>query len=57
MNILILGGGGYVGTPLTSKLLENKKNKITVVDTFWFGNFLKKNKRSIILSILLPKEW
>jgi len=45
MNILILGGGGYVGTPLTTKLLENKKNKITVVDTFWFGNFLKKNKR------------
>ena len=45
MNILILGGGGYVGTPLTLKLLKNKKNKITVVDTFWFGNFLKKNKR------------
>ncbi len=45
MNILILGGGGYVGTPLTFKLLKNKKNKITVVDTFWFGNYLKKNKR------------
>ena len=25
MKILILGGGGYVGTPLTAKLLENKK--------------------------------
>lgn len=49
MNILILGGGGYVGTPLTSKLLKNKKNKITVVDTFWFGNFLKKNKRLKII--------
>jgi len=49
MNILILGGGGYVGTPLTSKLLENKKNKITVVDTFWFGNFLKKDKRLKII--------
>lgn len=49
MNILILGGGGYVGTPLTTKLLENKKNKITVVDTFWFGNFLKKNKRLKII--------
>ncbi|MAJ45200.1 MAG: NAD-dependent epimerase/dehydratase [Candidatus Marinimicrobia bacterium] len=45
MKILLLGGGGYVGTPLTEKLLENKRNKITVVDTFWFGNFLKKNKR------------
>ena len=49
MNILILGGGGYVGTPLTTKLLENKKNKITVVDTFWFGNFLKRNKRLKII--------
>jgi nucleoside-diphosphate-sugar epimerase len=49
MNILILGGGGYVGTPLTTKLLEDKKNKITVVDTFWFGNFLKRNKRLKII--------
>ena len=49
MKILILGGGGYVGTPLVSKLLENKKNIITVVDTFWFGNFLKKNKRLKII--------
>ena len=49
MNILILGGGGYVGTPLTAKLLEDKKNRITVVDTFWFGNFLKKNKRLKII--------
>ena len=49
MNILILGGGGYVGTPLTNKLLKNKKNKITVVDTFWFGNFLEPNKRLKII--------
>ncbi len=43
-------GGGYIGTPLTSKLLENKRNKITVVDTFWFGNFLKKDKRLKIIN-------
>jgi nucleoside-diphosphate-sugar epimerase len=49
MNILILGGGGYVGTPLTEELLNNKKNNVTVVDTFWFGNFLKKNKRLKII--------
>ena len=49
MNILILGGGGYVGTPLTEKLLENKKNRLTVIDTFWFGNFLRKNKRLKII--------
>lgn len=55
MNILILGGGGYVGTPLTYKLLENKKNKVTVIDTFWFGNFLKKNKRLRIIKQDLRK--
>ncbi len=49
MNILILGGGGYVGTPLTTKLLENKNYNVTVVDTFWFGNFLEKNKRLKII--------
>ena len=49
MKILILGGGGYVGTPLTTKLLKNKKNNIIVVDTFWFGNYLKKNKRLKII--------
>ena len=50
MNILILGGGGYVGTPLTEKLLKNKKNRLTVIDTFWFGNFLNKNKRLKIIN-------
>ena len=45
----ILGGGGYVGTPLTAQLLKNKRNKIIVVDTFWFGNYLKKNKRLKII--------
>ena len=41
--ILVTGGGGYVGTVLIDSLL-NDGNQITVVDTFWFGNFLKKNK-------------
>ena len=41
--ILIIGGGGYVGTLLTEYLL-NKDYKVTVFDTFWFGNYLKKNK-------------
>lgn len=49
MNILILGGGGYVGTSLVNTLLKNKKNKLTVVDTFWFGNFLKRNKNLKII--------
>ena len=43
MNILITGGCGYTGTVLTNSLLK-KGHKVTVVDTEWFGNYLKKNK-------------
>lgn len=39
MNILLTGGCGYVGTPLTTSLLE-KGHKVTVVDIQWFGNHL-----------------
>ena len=45
MNILVLGGCGYIGSVLIQKLIENKKNKITVIDTQWFGNYLIKNSR------------
>ena len=43
-NILITGGGGYIGTNLTNKLLNDGYN-ITVLDTFWFGNYLKNHKK------------
>ena len=43
-NILITGGGGYIGTNLTNELLRNGFS-VTAVDTFWFGNYLKKHKR------------
>ncbi len=46
--ILITGGGGYVGSLLVQELLK-KNYKITVVDTFWFGNYLTKNKNLKIL--------
>jgi nucleoside-diphosphate-sugar epimerase len=39
MNILLTGGCGYVGTPLTLSLLD-RGHKVTVVDLQWFGNFL-----------------
>ena len=49
MKIFITGGCGYVGTVLTeSLLLEN--HKITVLDTMWFGNFLKPNKNLNIIN-------
>lgn len=39
MNILLTGGCGYVGTPLTESLLA-QGHRVTVVDLQWFGNFL-----------------
>ena len=47
-NILVTGGGGYVGTNLTSELLS-ENYIVTVLDTFWFGNYLKKHKNLKII--------
>jgi nucleoside-diphosphate-sugar epimerase len=47
-NILITGGGGYVGTILVKALLKDNY-KVTVLDTFWFGNYLKKHKKLKII--------
>jgi nucleoside-diphosphate-sugar epimerase len=38
-NILVVGGAGYIGTALTQRLLR-LDNKVRVLDTFWFGDFL-----------------
>jgi nucleoside-diphosphate-sugar epimerase len=46
--IFITGGGGYVGTRLVPILLK-KKYKVTVYDTFYFGNYLRKNKNLKII--------
>lgn len=55
-NILITGGAGYVGTLLTNNLVKNG-HKVTVIDTFWFGDYLVKNKnlKKIKLNILDKK--
>ena len=46
MNILIIGGAGYIGTNLCNYL--SKKNfTVTCLDTFWFGNFLNKYVKKI----------
>tara|TARA_Y100000741_G_scaffold355683_1_gene331415 strand:+ start:442 stop:1407 length:966 start_codon:yes stop_codon:yes gene_type:complete len=47
-NILITGGGGYIGTNLTNELLE-EGYYVTVIDTFWFGNYLIKHKKLKII--------
>ena len=43
MKIIVLGGCGYVGSVLVKKLLD-KNHKLLVIDTQWFGNYLKPNK-------------
>jgi len=48
MHFLITGGCGYIGTKLTQNLLL-KKNKVTIVDNCWFGNFHKKDKNLKII--------
>ncbi len=47
-NIFVTGGGGYIGTNLVKELLS-LKYKVTVIDTFWFGNYLEKNKKLKII--------
>ena len=50
MKVLVTGGGGYKGTVLVNKLLSLKKiQNVTVIDTFWFGNHLKPNKKLKII--------
>ena len=44
MKIFVTGGCGYVGTVLTNALLIDDHN-LVVLDTQWFGNYLKKDKK------------
>jgi nucleoside-diphosphate-sugar epimerase len=43
MNILVMGGCGYIGTVLVEKLIM-LNHTVTVFDTEWFGNYHKPNK-------------
>ena len=49
-NILIIGGGGYVGTELTN-YLHNKKFTIICLDTFWFSTSINKKVKKIKLDV------
>jgi nucleoside-diphosphate-sugar epimerase len=42
--VLVSGGGGFVGTVLTERLLD-LGHSVTVLDTFWFGDFLPSHPR------------
>lgn len=37
--VLVIGGGGFIGTRLVTELKERNYD-VTVVDLFWFGNYL-----------------
>ena len=41
-NILVIGGGGYVGTHLVDQLIKNNY-LVSVFDLFIYGNFLENN--------------
>ena len=48
MNLLLTGGCGYVGTPLTQSLLD-AGHTVTVVDLQWFGNHLAAHPKLTVL--------
>jgi nucleoside-diphosphate-sugar epimerase len=48
MNILLTGGCGYVGTPLTQSLLD-QGHTVTVVDLQWFGNYLPAHPKLTVI--------
>lgn len=50
MKILVTGGGGYIGTTLVNKLLC-LGHHITVVDTQWFGNYLKPHPKLLLVNV------
>lgn len=43
MNVFVTGGCGYKGSVLVPKLLE-QGHRVHVLDTMWFGNFLKSHQ-------------
>ena len=45
MHVLVTGGCGYVGTPLTQALLSRTDHAVTVLDALWFGNRLAPHPR------------
>ena len=47
MRLLIIGGGGYIGSALTPRLQERGYD-VTVMDLFWFGNHLPDGTKTIV---------
>ena len=54
LHILVTGGCGYKGTVLIPKLLA-RGYRVTLVDTLWFGNFLKPHKNLNVMKVDVRK--
>ena len=48
MKLLVTGGCGYIGTVLTEQLLQDGHD-VCVVDTQWFGNYLRPHPKLTVL--------
>jgi nucleoside-diphosphate-sugar epimerase len=51
VNLLVTGGCGYIGTKLTEALLARTESDVTVLDTQWFGNYLRPSPRLRVLKM------
>ena len=56
MNIAILGGLGFIGTNLYKNLVQNKKNKILIVDNLQIKQNYKYFNKKIIINNLSQKK-
>jgi len=48
--VLLVGGAGYIGTRLSNTLVEKGYN-VTVVDNFWFGDFIDERVTKVKKSL------
>lgn len=48
-NILFIGGLGYIGSSLVNKFSDCKEYNCTIIDTYWFGNYVS-NRSNVISS-------
>ena len=48
MNVLVIGGCGYIGSVLVNKLLD-RGDSVIVFDVMWFGNYLSEHPNLTVI--------